>query len=389
MRDRYLTSYIREDLGEKMVFLAGPRQVGKTTLAKKLLAESGAGFYFTWDSADDRKALKKAQWPAESSLIVLDELHKYRLWKRWLKGEYDKHHERHRFLVTGSARMDVYRKGGDSLQGRYHHFRLHPFSVNEMRRHTPAIRVEKELLFDHAPEQKRLLADLMTYSGFPEPLWAQSTRTHRRWQKERVEKVAREDVRDLENIRDISLMQILVDILPPRASGRLSLNALREDMEVSHRAISRWMDILDCLYFTFRIRPYHNSKVRSLKKEAKLYLWDWSLIDQEGPRFENLMAGHLLKFCHFLEDTEGYTANLHYLRDANKREVDFLITVQGRPWFAVEAKTSDDVISPALKYFGRRFNIPWLFQVVLNGRRDFESDGVRCLPAAAFLTGLV
>ena len=385
---RYLASPIQKDLQKKMVFLAGPRQAGKHTLAKKLLGQASHGEYFLWDNRDDRKRLMKAQWPPEPSLVVLDELHKYRHWKRWLKGEFDKYRSLHHFLVTGSGRMDVYRRGGDSLQGRYHHYRLHPFTLNEMHKRIPKIEVGKPLNFiGHT--NRSSLDDLMRFSGFPEPLWEQNERAHRRWQKEHIERVVREDVRDLENVRDISLLQLLVDLLPERAANLLSLNSMREDLEVSHRAITHWMEILEKLYFVFRIRPYHSSKIRGLKKEAKLYLWDWTQISDEGKRFENLIASHLLKFCHYLEDTEGYSVNLHYLRDPFKREVDFLVTIENKPWFAVEAKTSGPSIAPNLWYFGKRLHIPYLFQAVLHGQEDFVQEGVRSIPAHKFLTGLI
>ena len=233
------------------------------------------------------------------------------------------------------------------------------------------------------------LADLLCFSGFPEPLFSGSKKEHRRWQKERLDLFFREDVRDLENIRDLSSMQIAADLLPFRVGSKLSLNALREDLEVSHKAINHWMDIIERLYFMFRLRPFTNKTVRGLKKEAKPYLWDWSLVSDPGGRFENLIASHLLKFCHFLEDTEGYAVELFYLRDAQKREVDFVVTFNRQPWFAVEAKLSDTAVSPHLRYFGDRLRTPFLYQVVLETKEDVLKDGVRVMPATTFLSALV
>jgi predicted AAA+ superfamily ATPase len=368
-----------------MVFVAGPRQVGKTTLAKQILEASGPGLYLSWDQKQDRRGIYRAQWPADEALIVLDELHKYRLWKRWLKGEYDKHRDRLRFLVTGSARLDLYRRGGDSLQGRYHHYRLHPFSVAEVGnggKDRPVASPGQELDFASGQGAGDVLEALLRFGGFPEPFLAQSDRTLRRWQKERVDRFFREDVRDLENVQDLSSMQILADFLPERVASPL------EDLEVSYRAASRWMDILDRLYFVFRVRPYDARAVRALKKMPKAYLWDSSLVPKPGARFENLVALHLLKFCHYLEDTEGYRIDLHYLRDAMGREVDFLVTVDKKPWFAVEAKVSGDEIDASLQYFRTRLKIPFAYQVVQDGRRDFVEEGVRCLPAWKFLRAL-
>ena len=389
-RSRYLEAGIREDLKAKMVFLAGPRQVGKSTLARQILGGATAGAYLSWDNREDRRDIRAARWPAGEALVVLDELHKWRGWKGFIKGEFDKHRDHLRFLVTGSARMDVYRRGGDSLQGRYHHFRLHPFSCGEARGlpSSPEIVPGQELTVASKAEEG-LLSSLLEFGGFPEPFLAQSARTHRRWQKERMDRFFREDVRDLEPIRELSSFQLLADLLPERVGSLLSLNALREDLEVSHRALTHWMDVLERLYYVFRLRPFGGPRGRSLSKMPKAYLWDWSLTTDRAARFENLVAAHLLKLCHHLEDSQGHAMGLHYLRDRDGREVDFLVTVGRRPWFGVEVKLKDTRVDPALLHFKERLGIPWTYQVTLEGRRDFVENGVRVLPASRFLAGLV
>ncbi len=386
---RYLEAPILEDLPAKMVFVAGPRQVGKTTLARQILATAEHGLYLDWDNRANRREIRAARWPARPALVVLDELHKWRGWKRWLKGEYDAHRETTRFLVTGSARLDVYRRGGDSLQGRYHHYRLHPFSHNEARGARPAATVAPGDAIRVGDGSREIVSALMQYGGFPEPFLAQSARTHRRWQKERLDRFVREDVRDLEAIRDLSSLEHLADVIPERVASPLSLNALREDLDVSHRALTHWIDILERLYYIVRIRPFESRAVRSLRKMPKAYLWDWSQVPAPGPRFENLIAFHLLKLCHFLQDRDGFDVDLRYLRDRTGREVDFLLTVKGKPWVAVEAKVSGTSIDPALIYFRDRLKIPFVYQVVLDGGRDFVEAGVRCVPAADFLAGLI
>ncbi|MEW6744990.1 MAG: ATP-binding protein [Planctomycetota bacterium] len=389
-RRRYLEAPITEDLASKMVFLAGPRQVGKTTLARQILATSAAGVYLNWDNRDDRREIRAARWPGGEALVVLDELHKWRSWKGWVKGEFDKHHERLRFLVTGSARLDLYRRGGDSLQGRYHHYRLHPFTLSELQaRAAPEAFSPGGELDVPSRAPRETLASLMKFGGFPEPILAQSERTLRRWQKERLERFFREDIRDLESVRDLSSLQILADLLPERVGSPLSLNALREDLEVSHRALTLWMEILERLYYVFRLRPHVSTKVRGLHKMPKLYLWDWSLVSEPGPRLENLVASHLLKLVHYLQDHEGYPVELRYLRDRKGQETDFLVVVGQRPWLAVEVKLAATHIDPALVYFRERLKIPWAYQVVLEGERDFVQQGVRCVPAHRFLAALV
>jgi hypothetical protein len=389
-RARYLETAIDGDLPDKMVFLAGPRQVGKTTLARRILAGTEAGAYFSWDNRDDRREIRAARWPGGEALVVLDELHKWRGWKSWLKGEFDKHRAHLRFLVTGSARLDLYRKGGDSLQGRYHHYRLHPFSCAEASSpSTPHLVAPLQELSIPVRGHQDTLEALLEFGGFPEPFLAQSARTLRRWQKERLERFVREDVRDLEPIRDLSSFELLVDLLPDRVGSPLSLNALREDLEVSHRALTHWMDILERFYHVFRVRPFGGPAARILKKLPKVYLWDSSLVRSRAARFENLIASHLLKVCHYLEDAHGHPVSLQYLRDRTGREVDFLVVVGKQPWLAVEAKLSETTVDPSLAYFKDRLRIPWAYQVTLDGTRDVVDRGVRVLPARQFLAALV
>ena len=204
-----------------------------------------------------------------------------------------------------------------------------------------------------------------------------------------MDRLVREDIRDLENIRDLSSLELLSELLVSKVSHLLSLNSLREDIEVSHRAISHWANILEQFYYIFRIYPYAGKTIRSLKKEPKVYLWDYSIVEDLSLKFENLVACHLVKFCHFLEDTQGYKSKLYYIRDVDKREVDFLVTIKEKPWFAVEAKLSDESLSPSLIYFGRRLRIPYLYQIVLNGKKDVLKETVRIMPASKFLSHLI
>ena len=383
---RYLQEPIRQDLEEKMVFLSGPRQVGKTTLAKTFLTQE-EDCYFNWDSRSDRRKILSAQWPAVRSTIVFDELHKYKNWKGWIKGEYDKYGGQVCFLITGSARLDIYRKGGDSLQGRYHTHRLHGFSVGELLHTTFKIEPGKEIKFP-AKFDKDTIMLLLQYGSFPEPFLKQNQRSLRRWQRERMDRFFREDVRELENVRDLSSIELLADMLEGRAGNPLSLQSLREDLEVSHRAVTHWIDILERLYFCFTVTPFTHSAVRSLRKTPKLYLWDWSVVSDKGARFENLVACHLLKMKHALEDQEGYKIMLHYLRDTSKREVDFLVTYDQKPWFAVECKIAGRTPNPALRYFGERLKIPYLYQLNLEDRDDVFDGRVRVMSASKFLGAL-
>lgn len=389
LKRRYLTPFIVEDLKDKMVFVGGPRQVGKTTLCRSIIAEHFRSHaYFNWDNRTDRKAITASSWPGDAELLIFDELHKYRQWKRFIKGEYDKLKDTYTFLVTGSARLDLYRRGGDSLQGRYHYYRLHPFTLAEATGIAYQTSVQHELPIGQGYHQDTL-DTLDTFGGFPEPLMKQNSRQLRRWHNEKIERMVREDIMDMEAIRDIGSMKLLSDLLPAKVGSLLSLNAIREDLDVSFRAVSRWMDILETFYYHFRIYPFSARKIRSLKKEPKLYLWDWSEVEDEAARFENLIASHLFKYTHFIADYEGFKADLHFLRDVDKREVDFLVSIDGKPWFAVEVKLNDTALSPQLLYFKERVAIPYVYQVVKKSAVDRLEKGVRIISAGKFLSGLV
>jgi uncharacterized protein len=389
IRNRYLTETILEDLQEKMVFVGGPRQVGKTTFAVKIIGERIGKFaYFNWDNRSDRQAVMKSEWPGDASLIILDEIHKLRNWKRLVKGEYDKLKERYRFLVTGSARLDIYRRGGDSLQGRYHYYRLHPFSLAEMLGTAPRLDVFKDVPFGDGTHREEFEA-LFKYGGFPEPLFRADDRTLRRWHNEKIERMVREEIGEIEQVRDLGHLKLLSDMLPSRVGSLLSVNALREELEVSHRAVSNWLRIFESFYYAFSIHPYVKKGLRSIKKQPKLYLWDWSEVDDPSARFENLIAAHLLKACHYLNDRDGRKAELHFLRNFDGKEVDFLVTIDRKPWFAVEAKSSEKSVSPSLRYFQKRLKIPFAYQVIRESGFHRFSDGVHVISADRFLAGLV
>lgn len=369
-RDRYISDNCISDLAEKFVFIGGPRQVGKTTLALQLLGEEpGHPAYMNWDIPADRARLISGEISSDK-LIVFDEIHKYARWRDLIKGFYDEHFPNRAALVTGSARLDHYRKGGDSLQGRYHYYRLHPYSLREI---------------NHDPNGKDLDA-LLKFGGFPEPLSRQNTRHWRRWQRERQSRVINEDLVSLERVNEVSLLELLYNALLDRVGSPLSLQSLREELQVSHDSIRRWVTIFDNLYLTFRISPFGTPRIRAVKKEQKLYFWDWSVLKDEGSRFENLVACQLLKYCHFREDTEGYRMELRYLRDTDRREVDFIVLEEGEPRFAVECRTGERSISRHLNYFKERIDIPKIYQVHL-GTKDFEpASNVRVIPFTSFVS---
>ena len=371
---RYLEKAVQDDLATKIVLVAGPRQVGKTTLALSILGErrgDESPGYLNWDVPEHRARILREEIPPEPRLVVLDEVHKFARWRRLLKGLYDRYAPRRCFLVTGSARLDAYAKGGDSLQGRTQLHRLHPFSVREL----------------NARPTREDVETLLRFGGFPEPLFSGSERTWRRWQLQYHQRVLADDLRELERVHEVSLIELLLEALPSRVGSPLSLQSLRTELEVSHESIRRWMTILENLYLCFRIPPYGPPKIRAVKKEQKLYLWDWSRLADPGARFENLVASQLLKYCHFVEDTDGHRMELRFLRDVDKREIDFVVLRDRRPEMAVECKTGERATTPHARYFRERTPIPRFYQVHL-GTRDYgdaESD-VRVMPFEKFVS---
>ncbi|MCP3875944.1 MAG: ATP-binding protein [Desulfobacteraceae bacterium] len=389
IKNRYITNEVSEDLSEKMVFIGGPRQVGKTTLSKNIIAPEHKNFeYYNWDNRNDRQRILKSGWPGNATLLIFDEIHKYKNWKSFIKGEYDKLNDRYKFLVTGSARLDLYRKGGDSMMGRYHYYRLHPFSLAESCSIKNKFKPFDPLNIPSGSETTNFLS-LDKFGGFPEPFIKQNSRTLRRWHNGRIERITREDIRDITMVRDLSGMTLFCDMLPDRAGSLLSINSLRKDLEVSHKALTNWLNIMESFYYCFRIYPFVGSNFRSLKKESKLFLWDWSEIKDEAARFENLIACHLLKFIHFLKDYEGYKVGLYYLRNAQKKEVDFLLTYDDKPWIAIEVKLNRTKVSPTLHYYNSKLDIPYLFQVVKKKDVDLQIENVRVISADRFLLAFV
>lgn len=365
---RYLFSQIQEDLEKKMVFVSGPRQVGKTTLSKQILGAHLNG-YLNWDIPEHREQLLKRHFPA-APIWVFDELHKYRTWRNFLKGVYDQFGNTQKILVTGSARLDLYRLGGDSLQGRHYDIRLHPLSVAEL-----------GITSDTDFEQLFLLG------GFPEPFFSGSEIEAKRWARLYRQRLIQEDVVSLEQIKDLGNLELLMMRLPALVGSPLSINALREELQLSHKTVTHWVEVFTKLYAIFRLMPMGSPAIRAVKKEQKHYHFDWSLVENEGARFENMVACHLLKWAHFLQDTQGKEIELRYFRDIEGREIDFVLLEKNSPKLAVECKLSDTGISPHLIYFKKKFPDCQMVQLTCRGTTEFiDSHGIHCCPARQFLT---
>ena len=382
----------------QMAFVVGPRQVGKTTTCRGC-----ADHYCNWDNLDDRglilsgpsKVVERfglSRLKAELPTLLFDELHKFHGWKKFLKGFFDTYADQTHVIVTGSIRMDAYRRGGDSLMGRYFPYRMHPLSV-------------AELLAQDVPDAKQLLRSpkrlkaaefdaLWTHGGYPEPFLKRDARFSRRWQSLRFEQLVREDIRDLTRIQQLDQVASLVSILASRSAQQLIFGNLANELRVSTDTIMRWVEVLRSLHLGFLVRPWFKNVSRSLRKEPKWFLRDWSSIDDAGARAETFVGCQLLKAVEAWTDLGLGKFDLGYLRDKEQHEVDFLVTRDGKPWFLVEVKQREGPLSPSLEYFQAQLKAPFAFQVVIDA--EFVSAdcfakprGPMAVPAKTFLSQLV
>lgn len=368
-RDFSLQESIKNDLKTKIVLLTGPRQVGKTTLSKNLISPYE---YINYDIPEDRILIHERSWKKSTHLVIFDEIHKMKNWKNFLKGIYDDSTKKVPILVTGSARLEVSKKMGDSLAGRFFSYRLHPFDI-------------KELAGIEPPET--VFQTLMKVGGFPEPYFSGSEKFYRRWKRSHLDIILRQDLIDLENVRDIIKIETLIELLKTRVGSPVSFSSLARDLEKDPGTIKRWLDLLESLYVIFKVTPYHKNIARAILKEPKYYFYDIALVENEGARLENLVACAILKELHRVEDLEGYDTALHYLRTKDGNELDFLVVIDKKPKVVMEAKLSDDSPSSSFKHFTAYFpNVPRIQLVgVLPREKEFDW-GLKIVRADSWLS---
>lgn len=342
---------------KKWSSFSGPRQVGKTTLAKEF--SLGKEAYLNWDIAQHREKILKHQLP-DSPIWIFDEIHNFKGWRNFLKGLYDQDKGQKKILVTDSAKLGVYRYGGDSLQGRYHHLRMHPLTIGEL-----------------GLSSQQEVDSLFSLSGFPEPYFKERAVDMRRWSRNYRSLLIKEEVTSLENIDDLGKFELMMLRLPELVGSPLSINSLREGLEKSHRTLSKWLNILESLYSIFRLSPFGSPKIRAVKKEQKHYHFNWFDVEDPGKKFENFVACHLLKWVQWQQDVEGEDFDLQYFRDTDKREIDFVITRKRKPLYFIECKLSAGEISGHLKYMKAKFPKAHFFQLYFNGQDDFiDRNGI-------------
>lgn len=389
------------DFDEEMLFLSGPRQVGKTTVSMHLAKQYPHFTYLNWDNEDHKRIILTG--PSEIAqyanlehlsntkpIVAFDEIHKRPDWKNFLKGFFDTYGRQLHILVTGSARLDVYKHGGDSLMGRYFSYRMHPLSVAECLR--------TDLLLHEIAEPSEISHDdyeaLFKFGGFPKPFIKRDPLFSGRWQTLRKQQLIQEDIRDVNIIHDLNRLQLLIDILRQMASNQMNYTTLAKHVRVSVDTITRWIQVLETFYYCYRLKPWSQNITRSLLKEPKIFLWDWSLIDDPGARAENFIATHLLKATQCWTDRGFGEYGLSYIRTLEKKEVDFVVSKNNKAWFLVEVKLSDNKkISPLLAEFQQKTGAEHAFQVVINmpyvDKNCFEHTTPIIVPAKTFLSQFV
>jgi predicted AAA+ superfamily ATPase len=396
-RDLYVRTW--QDLAREknMVFLVGPRQVGKTTLSKIISEAYTNNLYFNWDDPLNRTRLIKNPFFFEElvrkdpspPLVIFDEIHKYRDWKNYLKGVYDKFHSGYRFLVSGSGRLDIYQKGGDSLAGRYYLFHLWPFTIAELGTVNKEIEVFLKDPLDISLKGSEALRErwnrLSTLSGFPEPYLANRVTTYRRWTTTYSSQLIREDIRDLTGIRSIGQIETLYFLLPSKVGSPVSIPSLAADLKVSYNTVMNWLSAFERFFLTFSITPWSKRIARAIQKERKVYMFDTPRVEDPGARFENMIALELWRAVTNWNDLGHGQFSLHFVKNKEKQEVDFLIANNRKPFLLIEAKLSESTPTVPLRKFQSSLNIP---AVQLNeeaeGYRLFSNNGQSILVAPAY-----
>ncbi|MEO0234627.1 MAG: ATP-binding protein [candidate division WOR-3 bacterium] len=372
--ERYLQRFILKDLNKKMVILTGPRQVGKTYLSKEILKNFQKSIYLNFDDIKDKRTILNKEWTLDTQLVVLDEIQKLEKWKNYLKGVYDTKEKKQKLLITGSAKLDIFKHTGDSLAGRYYLYHLFPFSVKELQ---------------HILKPYDAVEKLNKFGGFPEPFLSDSETESQRWRKEYYSDIITTDVLDFAKILEIRSIKTLLYLLKDRVGSPISYSSLAQDLQISVNTVKKYIFILEALNIIFLIRPFHKNISRSILKEPKVYFFDSGFIDKDdGLKLENTVAVSLLKHCQFLQDSEGKDLQLHYIRTKEKKEIDFVITENNKIIQMVEVKLSDDNPDKNLLYFKKLFPQLEYIQLVHNLKYELKKDGIKIIPAGEYLSSL-
>ena len=371
--ERYQKQQILKDLNKKLVFLIGPRQVGKTWLAQDIAGSFSKSVYLNYDNFKDREIIKTQSWLDDTRLLVLDEIHKMKDWKNFVKGVFDTRSSTMKMLVTGSARLEAFQASGDSLAGRFFKHRLLPFSPAELFRINEPVDMDK----------------LLRHGGFPEPFLADDTIESDRWRMQYVNGLIRTDVLDFERIHDFKAIELVLELLRSRVGSPVSYTSIAGDVGISPNTVKKYIQIFESLFIVFRTSPCSRNIARSILKEPKIYFFDTGMVDgDEGVKFENLVAVSLLKHVYAVNDYLGKPYTLNYLRTKDKAEVDFCIANKHAPEIMIEVKRSDETLGKSILNFNRRYNIPGI-QLVLNLRQERKENNIEIRKGINYLTSLM
>lgn len=378
-RDCYVRVWQELAAGKSMVFLSGPRQAGKTTFAKLIARSFTNNCYFNWDIAEHRTLFFEnpaffeniKRMDSSKPLIIFDEIHKYRDWKNYLKGIYDQFHGDYKFLVTGSGRLDIYQKGGDSMAGRYYLFHLFPFTIAELGKRnafiTDFLADPLRISMERNSELREMWERLAALSGFPEPYLSGKANTYRRWSNTYSHQMIREDIRNMVDLRSVTDAETLYLLLPSRVGSPLSISSLAGDLHVSYNSIHNWLSVFERFFLVFTIPTWTGKISRAIQKEKKIYLWDYPRIKDPSVRFENMVAAEVFRAVALWNDMGYGDFSLHFIRNKEHQEVDLMIANNREPFLLLEAKLTDIQPSKSLIYFQRTLNIP---AVQLTGSGD-------------------
>jgi uncharacterized protein len=398
---RFYESIIQNHIEKysQMIFISGPRQVGKTTIAKTFKTSEKS--YLNWDNTNHRKIILGDIFNyIESNLlsiltktkpcIIFDEIHKFKDWKNFIKGIYDQYKEDLTIIVTGSAKLDVYNKGGDSLMGRYFNYQIFPLSVHELLQQP----YQKNLIQPQQVLNEKYWQALIQRGGYPEPYLKNNDEFTSLWQKSRLSQLFREEIRDYANIQNIDQLELLGQLITHQTGNQTNYSNLAKKIRVSEATVRNWYTLLENTYFCFNIYPWTKNVNRSILKAPKTYLYDWSLCAGKGAMVENFVASHLLKAISFWNNTGQGDFGLFYLRNKDKREVDFLVTRKNEPWFLAEVKSSyKQPLSDNLRFYQEQLNAPYAFQLAFDmeyiDMNLFTLDKIRIVPIKTFLSQLI
>ncbi len=405
MLPRPLYSEIWDALSSEknMVFMAGPRQVGKTTLSQNISRSFVNSFYFNWDIPDHRVRLinnpaffeEMERKDASIPLVIFDEIHKHRDWKNYLKGVYDQFQHEYQFLISGSGRLDRYQKGGDSLAGRYYLFHLWPFTIAELGggsiKLTEFLKNPLQVSMERYEELQNIWSNLSELSGFPEPCLSGRKTTYRRWSNTYSQQLIREDIRDLTGIKSIGDLETLYYLLPSKVGSPISIPALSRDLKITYNTVRSWLTAFQRFFMVFSLSPWIRHIARAIQKEQKLYLWDAPRIKDSAARFENMVAMELYRAVSIWNDMGYGTFSLHFIKNKEQQEVDFLVANANDPIVLIEAKFADTQPSAALIKFQNALRIPAVQLVAqATGYRKLSNidQNILIAPACQWLAGL-